>query len=247
MPDQHSNLLLDSLSPVSRERILRVAKPVILPLRTNLFEAEQPLRYAYFITSGMASIVVELAEGGTAEVALVGHEGVVGGLEVIGRALPPTRCFIQIEATGLRIPFHELQALFLEVEEIRTRILEVVQVQSLTMSQLTACNRLHEAEPRLARWLLMVQDRVQQDTLNLTQEFLAQMLGTQRTTVVMVAGAFQRSGLIEYKRGHVTINSREDLENAACDCYKVTQRLFTKLYSHHLPTATTTAPNHSTH
>lgn len=106
----------------------------------------------------------------------------------------------------------------------------MVQQQTLTISQLVACNRLHDAESRLARWLLMVQDRVHDDTLMLTQEFLAQMLGTQRSTVVGVAGGFQRHGLISYSRGRIVIHSRHGLERLACDCYKITHRLLKRLY-----------------
>ena len=230
MPVPQTNLLLDALSPASRNRILALAKHVDLPLREGLIDPEEPLPYAYFITSGIASVVIELAEGGTAEVGLIGHEGLVGALDMLGPALTPSRCFIQMPATGYRVPFAELRALFLESEEIRMRILEVVQQQSMVMSQLGACNKLHEAEPRMARWLLMVQDRVQEETIHLTQEFLAQMLGTQRTTVVMVAGALQRSGMIDYKRGKIKILCREDLESAACECYGVTHRLLKNLY-----------------
>ena len=230
MSTPSSNLLLASLSPISRDRILSLCKHVDLPVRTSLTEREERAKFAYFITSGIASVVVEAAEGGTAEVALIGHEGLVGAVDLLGPALTSTHCFVQVEASGYRMPFRDLRALFLESDEIRTRILETVQVQTLTMSQIAACNKLHEADARMARWLLMAQDRLQRDTLMLTQEFLAQMLGTQRTTVVMVAGRFQQSGLIEYKRGKVKILSREDLENAACECYNVTRRLLTGLY-----------------
>lgn len=230
MSAPQTNLLLDVLSPGSRKRILAASKPISLPLRTSLLEVSKPPEYAYFITSGVASVVVELAEGGTAEVALIGHEGVVGGLQLLGPAPAASHCFMQLAGTGYRLPYAELNRMFRDSEEIRTRLLEHIQHQSLTMSQLVACNRLHEAESRLARWLLMVQDRVQEDILYITQEFLAEMLGTQRTTVVMVAGAFQRSGLISYSRGKVTIHSRENLENAACDCYKVVHQLYSGLY-----------------
>ena len=225
-----SNLLLEALSPANRNRILALAKHVVLPVRENLIEPAEPPKYAYFITSGIASVVIELAEVGTAEVALIGHEGLAGALDLLGPAQTPSRCFIQIPATAYRVPFAALRTLFLESEEIRMRILEMVQQQGMAMSQLAACNKLHEAEPRLARWLLMVQDRIEDDNLNLTQEFLAQMLGTQRTTVVMVAGALQRSGIIEYKRGKLKILSREDLESAACECYGVAHSLFKNLY-----------------
>jgi DNA-binding MarR family transcriptional regulator len=110
------------------------------------------------------------------------------------------------------------------------RILEMTQEQALSMSQIAACNRLHEAEERLARWLLMAQDRTQSEVLPFTQEFLAEMLGSQRTTVTVIAGALQRSGLIEYTRGHVRILNREELESAACDCYKIIRNLQNNLY-----------------
>ncbi|MGI4758764.1 MAG: Crp/Fnr family transcriptional regulator [Janthinobacterium lividum] len=225
-----TNRLLDALSPASQELILRSSKHMPLPVRMVLMEAEQRPQFAYFPTEGIASVVVELEEGGVAEVALIGREGVVGGLQMLGPALASTRCFMQVEGSGYRIPFATLKQLFLESEEIRTRVLEMVQQQSLTVSQLAACNKLHEAEPRLARWLLMVRDRVQQDTLHITQEFLAQMLGTQRTTVVMAAGALQRSGLVAYSRGRITILSVEHLEDAACDCYQQAKKLYNKLY-----------------
>ena len=137
---------------------------------------------------------------------------------------------MQVKGSGYKIRFADLKAAFLDSEEIRTRILEVTQQQTLTMSQIAACNKLHDNEARLARWLLMVQDRLQDELLPLTQEFLAEMLGSRRTTVAVSAGTLQRAGLIEYRRGKVKILSREDLESAACDCYKVTQRLFQSLY-----------------
>ena len=225
-----TNLLLDALPPASRNQILALAREVDLPLRESLIEPAEPIQYAYFMTSGIASVVIELAEGGTAEVGLIGNEGFVGALDLLGPATTPSRCFIQMPGTAYRIPFAAMRALFLESQDIRMRVLELVQQQTMTVSQLAACNNLHEVEPRLARWLLMVQDRVQETTLHLTQEFLAQMLGTQRTTVVMAAGALQRSGLIEYKRGRVDILSRENLESAACECYGVSQRLLKNLY-----------------
>ena len=182
------------------------------------------------MTSGITSVVIELDEGGTAEVTLIGREGMVGGMQLLGPALTPARSFVQMAGTAYRIPFAEMRKIFLESVEVRDRVLEMVQQQSLTISQLAACNKLHETEARMARWLLMVRDRIDEDTITLTQEFLAQMLGTQRTTVVMAAGALQRSGLIEYSRGRITILSRENLIDAACDCYKVVSRLHKNLY-----------------
>ncbi|HTU51153.1 MAG TPA: Crp/Fnr family transcriptional regulator [Acidobacteriaceae bacterium] len=224
------NLLLASLSTVSCELIHSQCTPVTLPLRSVLYTASSIPADAYFMTSGMASIVGSTSEGETAEVGIIGHEGLVGAMHLLGPAVAPTECFVQLPASGLRIPFPKLQQMFRTSEEIRMRILEFVQEQTLVLSQLATCNRLHNAEERLARWLLMVDDSIQSDTIDLTQEFLAQMLGAQRTTVTMVAGALQRAGLIEYKRGTLHIVNRKELEAAACDCYGVTKKLYFNLY-----------------
>ena len=106
-----------------------------------------------------------------------------------------------------------------------------MQQQALTVSQMSGCNRLHEAEARLARWLLMAQDRTRTDVLSLTQEFLGEMLGTQRTTVTTTAGVLQRSGFIQYRQGEVRILNREGLKEAACDCYRIVKRLYAGLYA----------------
>jgi CRP-like cAMP-binding protein len=224
------NLLLASLSAESRELILSQSTPVTLPLRSVLYTAGSVPTDAYFITSGLASIVGSTSDGETAEVGIVGREGLVGATHLLGPAVAPTECFIQLPGSGLKIPYPKLQQLFRASEEIRSRILEFVQEQTFSLSQLATCNRLHNAEERLARWLLMVDDAIQSDTIELTQEFLAQMLGAQRTTVTMVAGTLQRAGLIEYKRGTLHIVDRKQLEAAACDCYGVIKKLYCNLY-----------------
>ena len=165
------------------------------------------------------------------EVGLIGREGVVGSLHILGPARVTTDCFIQTTATSLRIPYTELVKAFRSDVEIQSRLLEFTQVQTLTLSQLAACNRLHENEERLARWLLMAQDRTGSDELELTQEFMGMMLGARRTTVTVIAGVLQRSGLIEYHRGQVKILDRENLEASACDCYRITRELYAGLYA----------------
>ncbi len=235
MSAQVSNLFLAALSPKARQSLLTAATEVALPVRSMLYEAEQTPRYAYFITSGIASVVTAMPDGATAEVGLIGREGLVGSLHLLGPAPVSTSCFIQLEATGLRIPFSHLQKAFRSSDEIRDRVLEFVQSQTSSLAQLAGCHRLHEAEERLARWLLMAQDRTQSDVLHFTQEFLAMMLGARRTTVTLVAGSLQRSGLIEYSRGRVKILDRASLESAACDCYFVTRHLLQALYQQDLP------------
>lgn len=235
MPSQPANRLLASLSPESRDWLISRSVNVALSIKTRLFDAEQTPSHAYFITSGMASVVTTMEDGDTAEVGIIGFEGVVGGIHLLGPAKVSTNFFIQLEGSGYKIPLSDLRNAFRTSEEIRDRILEFYQEQSLTVSQIAGCNRLHEAEERLARWLLMAQDRVQSDVLNFTQEFLAMMLGTRRTTVTLIAGALQRAELIKYSRGKVEILDRERLETAACDCYRIARDLFTNLYAKAAP------------
>ena len=163
-----------------------------------------------------------MADGETAEVGMIGREGIVGASHLLGRSPVPTNCFIQMEAAALRIPLSVFQVAFRSSEEIRHRVLEYVQQQSNDISQVAGCNRLHEAEARLARWLLTAQDRIGSNLLDFTQEYLAEMIGAQRTTVTAIAGRLQQKGLIRYSHGHVTILSRSSLIEAACECYRIT-------------------------
>jgi CRP-like cAMP-binding protein len=230
MNGQASNLLIGSLSPALRNSLLSRLKPVAMPLRTVLYEPDEVPKYAHFMTSGITSIVSSMANGASAEVGIWGSEGLVECFHLLGRAKIPTRCFIQMEATALRMPFKELQKDFLEIPELREAVLQCVQTQGFILGQLAACNRLHEAEERLARWLLMVRDRVASDTYFLTQEFLANMLGARRTTVTAAAGTLQRKGLIKYSRGRIRIVDSAGLENASCECYKTVRNLYLNFY-----------------
>jgi CRP-like cAMP-binding protein len=226
-----TNLLFGTLSHSYREFLLSRMKPVSLPVRTVLYEPDETPKYAHFMTSGIASIVSSMSDGASAEVGIWGKEGLVESFHLLGNAKIPTRCFIQMEGTALRMPFKELQREFAESEEFRMAVLQCVQSQGFILGQLAACNRLHEAEQRLARWLLMVRDRVESETYLLTQEFLANMLGARRTTVTAAAGALQRKGLIKYSRGHIHIVDQAGLENAACECYDTVRKLYLNFYS----------------
>jgi CRP-like cAMP-binding protein len=225
------NLLLESLPVAYRNSLLARLKPVSLPVRTVLYEPDEAPRYAHFVTSGIASIVSAMSTGASAEVGIWGSEGLVESFHLLGKAKIPTRCFIQMEATALRMPFKELQKEFQENDDLRDAVLQCVQSQGFILGQLAACNRLHEAEERLARWLLMVCDRVDSETYFLTQEFLGNMLGARRTTVTAAAGALQRKGLIKYSRGRIHITDSAGLESAACECYKTVRSLYLNFYS----------------
>ena len=231
MLDQASNLLLASLSPKYRAFLLSRMKTVTLSAREVLYEPDESPKFAHFMTSGIASIVGTMSSGACAEVGIWGKEGLVECFHLLGRARIPTRCFIQIESTALRMPFKDLQREFHENEEMRECVLQSVQSQGAILSQLAACNRLHEAEERLARWFLMVRDRMESDSFYLTQEFLAVMLGSRRTTVTAAAGALQRKGLIRYSRGRIHIVEPAGLEKEACECYATVREIYQNFFS----------------
>lgn len=231
MQTSRHNRLLDALSHDCREAVLSASKEMDLPVRMQLYWPEEMPQYGYFLTSGIASIVAGLDDGGTAEVGVIGNEGLVGAIHLLGPLSPLTECFMQVEGSGYRIAMPALRGIFLEHEEIRNRILEFVQQQTLMVSQVAACNKLHEAEPRLARWLLMMMDRTNNHhTVKITQEFAAQMIGTRRTTVNGVLGVMHKAGLLEHQRGQITIPDRMRLESAACDCYPLIRRSLQRLY-----------------
>ena len=203
---------------------------VAIPIRTSLYEPAESPKYIHFLTSGIASIVTTMRNGETTEVGTVGREGAPQGLHALGCAALPTRCFMQIGGTGLRMDFKVFERLLEKDEALRKAILAYAQYHALMLGQMAGCNRLHEVEPRLARWFLMIRDRTGDLLLKLTQEFVGQMIGSQRTTVGSVAGSLQERGLIEYARGIVRIVDPIGLENVSCECYHVTRTLLSGLY-----------------
>lgn len=231
MATPSSNLILESLPAPLKAQLLAQLQPVTLPIGTVLTSPGEQPRYAHFMTSGFASVVTFMANGVGAEVGLIGHEGLVEAINLLGPASSPTTAFIQSAGTALRMPFLDLQERFLKQGPLAQRVLECVQSHGFVLSQLAACHGLHEIEERLARWLLMVRDRLGSDRFDLTQEFLAEMLGARRTSVTLAAGTLQRTGLIEYRRGHIHIVDREGLESAACECYPIVRNLVAKLYA----------------
>src|SRR6195952_1677154 len=244
-----NNLFLDSLSPESRELLKSISKAVSLPLGTVLYEPEVIPDYAYLLTSGIASTITKTRNGDSAEVGLIGHEGLVGSLQLLGPAPVPAESMIQIDATAFRISLREFRKIFLASEEIRTRLLEFVQNEALTIIQIAGCHRLHGTEERMCRGLLMVQDRVQTDEIKLTHSFLALMLGIRRPTVTLVARSLQKRGFLELRRGFFKVVDRPKMEADACECYQTVRQLYANLYRQHsrpkvLPSKTHTAGEH---
>ena len=231
MIGQTQNSLLAMLSPSYRASLLSQLKPVTLLLRESIYEPDETPKYAHFMTSGIASVVSSMSNGASAEVGIWGKEGLVESFHLLGNARIPTRCYIQVSGTALRMPFKELQKEFQENEELRDCVLQGVQSHGFILGQLAACNRLHEATERLARWLLMVRDRMESDSFFLTQEFMATMLGSRRTTVTAAAGHLQRQGLIKYSRGRIHLVDPQKLEDVACECYPTVRNLYLNFYS----------------
>jgi len=196
-----------------------------LPVGKVLTKPGEIPKYAHFMISGITSVVTYMKDGAAAEVGLIGKEGMVESMHLLGSANSPTTAFVQVAGSALRIPFGEIQKEAFASDRLLRGILDFVQRHNFTLTQIAACNGLHEIEQRLARWLLMVQDRVESPRFDLTQEFMASMLGTRRTSVTLAAGSLQRSGLIEYRRGHIRIMDPEKLRNAACECYPIVRNL----------------------
>jgi CRP-like cAMP-binding protein len=214
----HNRLLL-GLPSKMRNRLFASLEPVRLPLRTVLCEMGAPIRHAYFINSGLASILSVMGDGKSVEVGLTGKEGFVGVPLIVGYKTSPTRVIMQIEGTAFRMDAKYLTSLLRTNTQLDRSLQRYSQEVALQAAQVAACNRLHGVDARLARWLLMSQDRINGNVVPLTQEFLSHMLGTRRASVTVAAAMLQKTGSISYERGRTTIADRKRLEKAACECY----------------------------
>lgn len=225
---QYQNRVLDALPKAEISRLAPHLSPVKLKLRTQLLDGGSP-DYAYFLENGLASVVLPMEDGSTVEVGVIGKDGVVGLPILLGADRMPGRTFIQVEASGFRIPAARLKEEFERPNELRRHLHKYLLSNLVQSAQNAACNRVHGIEERLARWLLTCHDRVQSERLPLTHDFLAQMLGSNRSTVTLAAGMLHQAGLIDYTRGHVTIKDRSGLVEAACECYRVVRNEFERL------------------
>ena len=186
-------------------------------------EAGEPVDQIYFPQTGMISLLVITQEGVGIEAASIGREGAVGLHRGLGKRRSFTRAVISVPGTISHISADVFERAVDQSDTIKDIITHYTEVLWVEAQQIAACNAVHSAEARFARWLLQVQDRIDSDSLPLTQEFLSQMLGIRRTTVTLVARALQEAGLIRYKRGRIVILDRAGLEEAACECYQIIQ------------------------
>jgi CRP-like cAMP-binding protein len=218
-----ANNILLGLSGEERSQIVSRLEFVRLKLHQVLYEAGETIKSAYFVNDGLMSVLAVQPDGKMVEVGLVGREGFVGLPLIVGYTNNPTRIMVQGDGSAYRCDAATLKQLMQQYPELLRRLHRFSHQMSMQTTQIAACNRLHEVEERLARWILMSQDRMLSSALPLTQEFLSQMLGTRRASVTVAAGALQKAGLIAYTRGSVRILNRRKLEAAACDCYEIVQ------------------------
>jgi CRP-like cAMP-binding protein len=224
-----SNLMLLSIPEEEFATLRPLLEPVDLPRYQVLYEQGEKIAHAYFPNQGMISLVVIANDGRTVEVGICGRRGVVGVPLAFGLDDAFSRAIVQLAGSGLRISASFLPETFDRCPVLRRLIERYVLAQQLQMAQIAACNRLHDMDQRLARWLLMCQDTVDSGLLPLTHEFIAQMLGSGRPTVTIAAGVLERAGLIENSRGNVRIVNRKRLEDAACECYGAIQNFHAAL------------------
>jgi len=203
--------------------------PLDLPSGKTLLDPGQEITYAYFLETGLASVVVAMANGNMVETGITGNDGVVGFSLLLGTKALPTRTFMQIAGKGFKIKAQHLVDEFEKSGTLHKKINRYVQANLVLTGQTAACNRLHDIAERLARWLLMCHDRMESDTFSITHEFLGHMLGTPRSTVTLAAGILLKAGLIDYSRGKVIIKDRKGLEKMACECYQTIRKEFDRL------------------
>ncbi len=219
-----TNKILLSLSSKECNEVLSKLEFVRLQLHQVIHEAGERVKSGYFMNTGLMSVLAVQPDGKSVEVGLIGKEGFVGLPLLVGYRTSPTRAVVQGDGTAYRCDGEALRLLMKQCPELGQQLHRFAQRLAMQTTQIAACNRLHEVEERLARWILMSQDRIGTDILPLTHEFMAQMLGTRRSSVTVAAGTLQRAGLISHTRGSVSVLNRQKLEDAACDCYGIVQR-----------------------
>ena len=227
--DEPANRLLGLLAPKDYKRLRPHLEAIPLAYRQSLYRARKPIDFVYFIETGVGSLVNTMKNGQAAEVGTIGNEGIVGLPLLLGDDRAPTSVYVQVPGVGLRMNASIFNQELARSASMRRVMLHYAHAFFNQVAQSAACNQFHSIEQRASRWLLMTHDRMQSDEFLLTQEFLAMMLGVQRTGVTAAAGSLQRDGLIRYRRGNVTMLDRRGLERRACECYGIAKKEFDRL------------------
>lgn len=224
------NWLLDALPEDEYARLVDNLQPVSFDLGEVVYEPGGQMDYVYFPTTSHVSLLYTMINGVTAEMGLVGNEGVVGIALFMGGDTTPNRAVVQGGGAAFKLRAKSLHSEFTRGGEFQHLLLRYTQALITQISQTAVCNRLHSVEQRLCRWLLMTHDRVQSDQLEMTQEFISNMLGVRREGVTHAARSLQEKGLISYVRGHIKILDRPKLEAQVCECYQVVRVEHSRLF-----------------
>jgi CRP-like cAMP-binding protein len=228
-PDPKMNDLLAALPPIVWERWLPQLEPVDLALGKVLYESGGTMSHVYFPTTAIVSLLYVMEDGASAEIAVVGNEGIVGVSLFMGGGSTPSRAVVQSAGQGFRLRAEMLKDEFGKAGPVMHLLLRYTQALITQMAQTAVCNRHHSLDQQLCRWLLLSLDRLHGDELVMTQELIANMLGVRRVGVTDAALKLQRAGLIRYVRGHITVLDREGLEKRTCECYAVVKTEYDRL------------------
>lgn len=220
LPTKPGNRLLNDLTPAARERVIALGEEVDLEFGTKVCEANRRFRYVYFPLTGFISLVHTVGKHPPLEMGLIGSEGMLGVTAILGITIAPLSAVVQGPGRALRLTTSALRIEMDAHPPLREALQRYLYVLFMQLAQTTACTRFHEIDARLSRWLLMTHDRAHGDRFHLTHQFLADMLGVQRSAVTIAAGVLQARGLISYTRGEILIVDRRGLEAASCECYE---------------------------
>ncbi len=223
------NYILSRMPEANFAALAKFLVPVELPLHFALSRPNQEIEHLYFLTSGLISTDALTEGGDSIEVGVTGREGFSGVNGLLGHPQMSHSVVMQGGGYGFRIRLAVFREEFLKGGPLAQLVYSFLYMQMTQMTQSILCNRLHPVEARLARWLLTSADRMESETLQLTQEFMAQMLGSRRSTVTVAAGGLQRAGLIDYSRGRIRLTNRDGLEGAACECYRIVKTTYDRL------------------
>jgi len=226
---QSENRILNSLPQNIFVAVRSQLKQVDLAFGSVVAETDQPVDRVYFPHSGVVSLVVAMKIGDMIETAMVGRDGVVNGTSALDGKVSLHRGIVQVAGTASLIASDALRSLANEFEPLRGMLIRHEQVLFAQAQQSAGCNASHTVEARMCRWLLRIRDLTGSDDLQLTQEFLAQMLGVRRTSVSLVAGTLQKAGFIRYSRGHIRLLDIAQIEAGACECYETVKRHYERL------------------
>jgi CRP-like cAMP-binding protein len=228
-PDPRSNQLLAAMPPEEWARWQPELEAVTMPLGQVLSESGVAMTHVYFPTTAIVSLLYVMEDGASAEIAVVGREGIVGISLFMGGETTPSRSVVQSAGLGFRMRAQVLKAEFNRSGPVLHLLLRYTQALITQMAQTAVCNRHHSLDQQLCRWLLLSLDRLEANELVMTQELIANMLGVRREGVTEAALNLQRAGLIQYQRGHITVLDRPGLERRTCECYAVVRREYDRL------------------